>query len=108
LRENGRRIQVVTGYFDPLLAAHAERLEEIRATADALMVLVTNPPEPILEAQARAALVAGIRAVDYVVLTEDDPASGELAQSAIHEEQADTSRLEELVELVRARHGKRT
>ncbi len=108
MRRNGLRIAIVSGSFDPLLAAHGERLEEIRATADALMVVVTDPPRPILDSHARAALVAGLRAVDYVVVAEGDPAASELAAAAIHEELADAGRLEALIEHVLARQGTRT
>lgn len=40
-----------------------------------LIVVITNPPRPLLPQQARAELVAALAAVDYVVLGEavDDP-----------------------------------
>ncbi|MCS6952359.1 MAG: hypothetical protein RMK57_04985 [Bryobacterales bacterium] len=71
LRELGLRLCVVTGYFDPLLAAHARRLAECRNRADALLAVVGCPPRPILPARARAELVAALAVVDYVVLEED-------------------------------------
>jgi hypothetical protein len=56
---------VVSGYFDPLLASHAERLSELKTTAK-LLVLIATPRNAILPAAARAELVASLRAVDYV------------------------------------------
>lgn len=56
----------VSGYFDPLMAAHAERLAELKSADSKLLVLIATPPNAILPAAARAELVAGLRAVDYV------------------------------------------
>ena len=56
---------VVSGYFDPLVASHGERLSELK-TAAKLLVLVATPPNAILPAAARAELVASLRVVDYV------------------------------------------
>ena len=57
-------LRVVTGYFDPLLAAHAEALARIGA---GLMVLVASPADPLLSVRARAELVAALRGVAWVV-----------------------------------------
>ena len=59
---------LVSGYFDPLLAAHAARLAGLMAPDRRLVVLIENPPDPILPAAARAELVAGLRGVNAVVL----------------------------------------
>jgi len=64
---------VVSGHFDPLLAAHAGQLQKLRATADALAVIVTEPAQPILPARARAELVAALACVDQVMI--DAPGS---------------------------------
>jgi len=74
-RAAGERIALVTGFFDPLLAAHALRLQEIARAGQALFVAVEDPPQPLLEARARAELLAGLRVVDYVVLAGQTPAS---------------------------------
>ncbi|MGC8760673.1 MAG: hypothetical protein ACP5UT_14530 [Bryobacteraceae bacterium] len=58
----------VKGPFDPLLAAHAAQLGRLRAGAAALVVWITDPPDPILPAEARAELVAALRWVDAVIL----------------------------------------
>ena len=56
---------VVSGYFDPMVASHAERLASLKGGAK-LLVLIATPADAILPAAARAELVAGLQAVDYV------------------------------------------
>jgi hypothetical protein len=63
------RATVVSGYFDPLLAWHASRLQELKAQFKGdlpLLALIATPPNPILSARARAELVAGLKVVDHV------------------------------------------
>ena len=75
---------VVSGYFDPMIAAHAERLAELKCLDQPLLVLIATPPDPILAALARAQLVAGLAIVDYVC-----DAPGDLtAQIALEPEHA--------------------
>lgn len=57
---------VVSGYFDPLIAWHAERLTQLKPIGQKLLVLIDTRDHAILPAAARAVLVAGLRAVDYV------------------------------------------
>jgi bifunctional ADP-heptose synthase (sugar kinase/adenylyltransferase) len=57
---------VVSGYFDPLVASHAERLAQLKPAGAKLLVLIASPADAILPAAARAELVAGLRSVDYV------------------------------------------
>ena len=57
---------VVSGYFDPMIASHAERLITLKQEGRPLLVLVAMPPDAILSALARAQLVAGLSVVDYV------------------------------------------
>ena len=57
---------VVSGYFDPLAAEHATRLQGLKRAGSPLLVLIASPPNPILASRARAELVAGLAAVDYV------------------------------------------
>jgi bifunctional ADP-heptose synthase (sugar kinase/adenylyltransferase) len=109
-REQGKPVAVVTGYFDPLTAAHARRLEEIEAGArhGALIAVVGEPVQPVLPARARAELVAALRAVDYVVISEE-PAPPEwierLAPDAVfREEAADEVRTGDLIQHVQSRH----
>ena len=86
----------VSGYFDPMTAAHAARIAELK-DGRKLVVLIATPADPILSARARAELVAGLRAVDYVV---DSP--GGLTPKVRLEEE-DAARLEKLIGHVHAR-----
>jgi glycerol-3-phosphate cytidylyltransferase-like family protein len=73
-RLQNREARWVRGYFDPLLAEHVERIARARQTGIALVVEVTNPPQPLLEQRARAELVAALATVDFVVLGESKQA----------------------------------
>jgi len=57
---------IVSGYFDPMVASHAERLAALKHPGEPLLILITTPPDPILSPRARAELVAGLAIVDYV------------------------------------------
>jgi hypothetical protein len=65
--------RIVTGHFDPVLAVHARALEEIAASDGRPGVIITEPPDPLLSAEARAVLVAALGAVEWVALA---PESG--------------------------------
>ncbi|HET8549598.1 MAG TPA: hypothetical protein VFL57_16420 [Bryobacteraceae bacterium] len=84
---------VVTGHFDPLTADHARRLESLKRHGRRLVVVITSPSNPILPARARAELVAGLAAVDRVLI----------ADEVVREEAADFERTRELVAHVRSR-----
>lgn len=88
---------VVSGYFDPLIAAHAERLTMLKREGAPLLVLVATPADPILPALARAQLVAGLSVVDYVC---DAPAG---LASEIHLEDEHAALLTKLIDHVHAR-----
>ena len=89
---------VVSGFFDPLLASHAERLAEMKREGSPLLVLIADPEDAILPARARAELVAGLRVVDYVA----EPAPGN-AEPHFRLEQEDHRRRDDLIERVHAR-----
>jgi hypothetical protein len=93
---------VVSGYFDPLVASHAERLSELKNAElkrerVPLLVLIATPADAILPARARAELVSGLAVVDYVCETADGVAPH------VSLEREHTDRLAELVEHVQAR-----
>lgn len=60
---------LVSGWFDPLLAVHAARIDEIPEQF-AVAVQIVDPPDPLLPARARAELVAALRRVELVILDE--------------------------------------
>jgi bifunctional ADP-heptose synthase (sugar kinase/adenylyltransferase) len=88
---------VVSGYFDPLIASQAERLASLKTNGQKLLVLIATPDNPILPAAARAELVAGLKAVDYV--SERTPG----LTPSINLEQEDTERFTALLKRVHAR-----
>lgn len=90
---------IVSGYFDPLLAGHAERLRELKRPGVPLLVLIAEPEDPILPARARAELVAGLAVVDYVA----ESADGIAPHTRL--EQEDLQRREDLIAHVHARQG---
>ncbi len=93
---------VVSGYFDPLLADHAERLAAVKPAGMRLAVLVLDPPNPILPARARAEMVAALRPVDHVLLGEP----GEPHPTPdLHFETEDLALRASFIEHVRERQG---
>lgn len=88
---------IVSGYFDPMIASHAERLTKLKREGTPLLVLVATPPEAILPALARAQLVAGLSVVDYVC----EAPVGIDAQIHLEDEHAEL--LTQLIEHVHAR-----
>jgi bifunctional ADP-heptose synthase (sugar kinase/adenylyltransferase) len=108
LRSRGSALKVVTGYFDILIAEHVRRLRNIACGADAVFVMVLNPPDPVLGARARAELVAAGGVVDYVVpsgeCTSQTLLSLFTADEIVREESADLLRLRRLTEHVQRRN----
>ncbi|HVS63121.1 MAG TPA: adenylyltransferase/cytidyltransferase family protein [Thermoanaerobaculia bacterium] len=79
LREEGLTIAFANGHFDLLHVGHLRYLEAARQTADRLIVGINDddsvarlkgPGRPLVPAAERAELLAGLRAVDYVVVFE--------------------------------------
>ncbi len=98
-RRAGKTVKLVTGTFDPLLAAHARRLREIGSDAAVLFAEILEPEAPLLPARARAELVAALGVVDYVVL-----GGAALQPDEIYrEESADSRRRQGLIRNVRQR-----
>ncbi len=62
-------LAVVTGTFNPFLAEHARALAAVRNRTQRPILAVILPAEPaLLPAEARAALAAATRMVDYVLI----------------------------------------
>jgi len=79
-RRGARQIVFANGVFDLLHVGHVRYLQAARAEGNALIVGVNSdastrklkgPGRPILTERARAALVAAIAAVDYVVVFDE-------------------------------------
>jgi rfaE bifunctional protein nucleotidyltransferase chain/domain len=75
-RAAGRTIALANGCFDLLHVGHVRYLQAAAAEADRLVVAVNSdevaagkgPGRPIMAAADRAAIVASLRGVDYVVV----------------------------------------
>src|SRR5580698_528039 len=79
-RRSGRKVAFANGIFDLLHVGHVRYLAAARAEADVLVVGVNSdsstralkgPTRPILTERARAALVAALKSVDYVVIFDE-------------------------------------
>ena len=64
---------LVSGYFDPLLEWHVERLEALANELGPLTVLIMDSPGTILPAASRAVVVAGLGCVEKVLLAGTSP-----------------------------------
>jgi hypothetical protein len=88
----------VIGHFDPLLASHVRRLQEAARRFGTLVVVVTEPPDPLLPARARAELLAGLAMVAWVTAA---PSGGVSALppgwQTLQEEAGDLERRKELI-----------
>ena len=91
---------IVSGHFDPITAAHAERLQDLKQAGKKLLVVVTEPPDPILPALARAQLVAGLRVVDHVAVAVDADGA---PRADVRLEMEDAERLKKLIAHVDSR-----
>jgi rfaE bifunctional protein nucleotidyltransferase chain/domain len=84
-RRAGSRVALANGVFDLLHVGHVRYLQGAKAEADVLVVGVNGddsarrlkgPERPILPAVDRALLVAAQRAVDHVVVFEENDVRG--------------------------------
>lgn len=95
LRAEGKRIVFANGCFDLLHVGHVRYLEAARALGDVLFVGINGDAavarlkgtgRPLMPAAERAELLAALRAVDHVVVFDDDTADEVIAaiRPAIH------------------------
>lgn len=80
-RERGDRVVFTNGCFDLLHPGHVAYLEEARELGELLVVGLNSdasvrrlkgPSRPVLTQDERAAIVAGLRSVDFVVVFDED------------------------------------
>jgi rfaE bifunctional protein nucleotidyltransferase chain/domain len=83
LRAAGRRIVLANGCFDLLHVGHIRYLEEARALGDVLFVGINSDAavarlkgagRPLMPAPERREMLEALRAVDHVVVFDDDTA----------------------------------
>lgn len=81
LRAEGRRLVFTNGVFDILHRGHCEYLADARALGDAMVVGLNSddsvrrlkgPTKPIVPEEDRAAVLAALASVDYVVTFPED------------------------------------
>ena len=79
-KKNGIKLVSTSGCFDILHAGHVTYLEEAKAYADELVIMLNSDvsvrglkgeERPIVTEQERATVIAGLECVDYVVLFDD-------------------------------------
>src|SRR5438034_1017828 len=83
LRAEGKRIVLANGCFDLLHVGHVRYLEAARALGDVLFVGINGDAavarlkgrgRPLMPAAERAEMLAALRAVDHVVVFDEDTA----------------------------------
>lgn len=93
LRAAGKRIVLANGVFDLLHVGHVRYLEAARKLGDVLFVGVNGDAavarlkgagRPLMPAAERAELLAGLRAVDHVVIFDEDSADALLSAVRPH------------------------
>lgn len=77
LKTVGKKLVTVNGSFDILHAGHLDQLEEAKKQGDVLFIGVNSdvsvkdgkgPTRPFIPEQARAAMLAALTCVDYVII----------------------------------------
>jgi bifunctional ADP-heptose synthase (sugar kinase/adenylyltransferase) len=112
LARGSRNAALATGYFDVLLAAHVRELDRVRDSLPEAVLLVAlgTPPRPLLDARARAEMVAALAMVDYVVSLEDRRMESLLAafpvERIVRLEAAHEQRMRELIQHVHRRQSR--
>ena len=95
LRADGKRVVLANGCFDLLHVGHVRYLDAARALGDVLFVGLNSdaavarlkgPGRPLMPAAERAEILAGLRAVDHVVVFDEDTADWlvSLVRPAVH------------------------
>ncbi|HYZ83579.1 MAG TPA: hypothetical protein VE621_04230 [Bryobacteraceae bacterium] len=100
---------VVVGYFDPVTSANALRLKQLAEQYGNLLVIVTDPEDPILPLRARLELVAALRPVTEVVGVAPDELEDALESlegvEVIREEAEDTRRTQDFIRHLQERQA---
>jgi len=80
VRSDGKKLVFTNGVFDILHVGHVRYLEQARALGDALVVAINSDASvrqlkgegrPLMNQDARAEILAALRAVDYVTIFDD-------------------------------------
>ena len=95
--------RAVAGLFDPLTAALAQRLTEIRNGHGDLAAIVLDEPGTLLTAEARAALIAGLRPIRLVSIARQEEWRQAVGKAKVFE---DPARSDEFVRFVLDRQNR--
>jgi len=120
LRNEKKTIVTTSGSYDILHAGHVDFLEKARGLGDVLIVLLNSddsirrsskgPDRPYIKEQDRAEMMAGLRAVDYVVIFNEDKPLEYMKKIRSHYHAKggswDRARLKEEIDLVESWGGK--
>jgi mannitol-1-phosphate/altronate dehydrogenase len=107
-RMAGHSWLAVVGLFDPLTAVEAKRLAGVARDGRKLLAVVLDAQDTLLEANARAVLVAALRTVDLVT-TAGGPewrhaVPPEMELGIIEDMTADRARSAQFVQFILNRH----
>lgn len=95
--------RAVAGLFDPLTAALAQRLMEIGNGGGNLVAIVLDQPGTLLTAEARAALIAGLRSIRLVSIARQEEWREAIGEAKVFE---DATRSDEFVRFVLDRQNR--
>jgi len=100
-----RRWIGVVGRFDPLTLAQAERVAKLNENGRSILIVVEPGLDCLLPIEARAALVAALRAVQLVVIGEPDALPAHPQMEMIADEEGERKRSAEFVRFIAERQG---
>ena len=102
---NSRWIAVV-GRFDPLTLAQAQRVAKLNEDGRSILMVVEPGADCLLPVEARAALVAALRAVQLVVIGEPGSLTPYPKMEMIADEEGERKRSAEFVRFIAERQGR--
>lgn len=99
------RWAAVVGRFDPLTLAQAERVAKLSEVGRSILIVVERGEDCLLPVEARAALVAALRAVQLVVMGEAHQLPVHPRMEMIADEEGERERSAEFVRFIAERQG---
>lgn len=95
------------GRFDPLTRAQAERVAKLNEDGRSILIVVEPGVDCLLPVEARAALMAALRAVHLVVIGEADELPAHPQMKMIADEEGEQKQSAEFVRFIAERQGAR-
>jgi hypothetical protein len=97
----------VVGRFDPLTLPQAQRIAKLGGDGRAILGVVEPGEDCLLPAEARATLVAALRAVQLVVISEAGSLPADAHMEIVADEEGERKRSAEFVEFIAKRQEAR-